>query len=457
MDAVQIGISSVVLIVVLIYLGLYIPVALGFVSFLGVMVMKGGITLPISLLSLAVADTVSHSVFATIPLFSLMGLLVSKSGLGKDVYEVANFFFYKVRGGLGIATVAANAVFAAITGSSIASASVFTKVSVPEMRRFNYTAMFSVGVVAGSSVLGMLIPPSAMLIIYSIVAEQSVGEMFIAGIVPGIVLTIAYCVLIIVLSYAAPKFVGGTGVEIPEEEWEHFTVFGVTKKLFPIAVLITVVLGGIYSGIVTPVEAGAAGSTVALVIALLKRSVDWRGFWEVLMDTGHITASILFLIIAASMYSRMLGVAGLPTMFGDWLIEQEMTVPMLMILVVVMFVLLGTVIDTASMILIVVPLFLPVLDNLDLSMVWFGIIAVVAAEIGLLTPPLGISVFVIKSTLDDKSITLFEIFAGAFPFAVTMLLVLIVLIAFPDLSLYLVDNNPWADLMEYFGFIKPGS
>ena len=455
MEPVSIGISSVVLIVVLIYLGLYIPVALGLVSFLGVLIMKGGITLPINLLSLAVADTVSHSVFATIPLFSLMGLLVSKSGLGKDVYEVANFFFYKVRGGLGIATVAANAIFAAITGSSIASASVFTKVSVPEMRRFNYTAMFSVGVVAGSSVLGMLIPPSAMLIIYSIVAEQSVGEMFIAGIVPGIVLTIAYCLLIVVMSYVAPKFVGGTGVEIPEEEWEHFSVLGVTKKLFPVGVLIVVVLGGIYSGIVTPVEAGAAGSTVALVIALLKRSIDWRGFWEVLMDTGHITASILFLIIAASMYSRMLGVAGLPTLFGEWLVEQEMTVPLLMTMVVVMFVLLGTVIDTASMILIVVPLFLPVLDNLDLSMVWFGIIAVIAAEIGLLTPPLGISVFVIKSTLDDKSITLFEIFAGAFPFAVTMLLVLILLIAYPDLSLYLVDNSPGTDFLEYLGILTP--
>jgi tripartite ATP-independent transporter DctM subunit len=455
MDAVQIGISSVALIVILIYFGLYIPVALGFVSFLGVLIMKGNITLPINLLSLAVADTISHSVFATIPLFSLMGLLVSKSGLGKDVYEVANFFFYKVRGGLGIATVAANAIFAAITGSSIASASVFTKVSVPEMRRFNYTAMFSVGVVAGSSVLGMLIPPSAMLIIYSIVAEQSVGDMFIAGIVPGIILTIAYCILIVLMSYVAPKFIGGTGVEIPEEEWESFTFLGVTKKIFPILVLIMVVLGGIYSGIVTAVEAGAAGSIVALIIALIKRSIDWRGLWEVLMDTGHITASILFLIISASMYSRMLGVAGLPTLFGEWLVGQEMTVALLMTMVVVMFVLLGTVIDTASMILIVVPLFLPVLDELDLSMVWFGIIAVISAEIGLLTPPLGISVFVIKSTLDDKSITLFEIFAGAFPFAVTMLLVVILLIAFPELSTYLVDNNPTTEFLEYLGILTP--
>ena len=181
MTGIEVGIASVVLIVLLIYAGLYITISLGLVSFLGVWIIKGNLTVPAYLLSQAIANTISEQVFATVPLFALMGLMVSKSGLGKDVYQVANFFFYKIRGGLGVATVAANAVFAAITGSSIASASVFTRISVPEMRRFKYRARFAVGVVAGSSVLGMLIPPSAMLIIYAIVAEQSVGQMFLAG------------------------------------------------------------------------------------------------------------------------------------------------------------------------------------------------------------------------------------------------------------------------------------
>lgn len=442
MTPIEIGLASVVLIVIMIYAGLYIPVALGLVSFLGVWIMRGDLQLPINLLALAAADTVSHQVFATVPLFALMGLLVSKAGLGNDVYQVANFVFYKVKGGLGIATVAANAVFAAITGSSIASASVFARISVPEMRQFGYTTRFSVGVVAGSSVLGMIIPPSAMLIIYAITADQSIGQLFLAGIIPGVLLAVAYGVAIMVMARVWPSFVGGHGIvetaTSGSEEWRNLTAADVFWKMFPVVFLVFVVLGGIYGGIVTPVEAGAAGSLVALLIALVRRSMGWDGFWECLVETGHITASILFLIIAASMYSRMLGVAGLPTLFGNWLEAQGFGIFALMAMYVVLLIILGTIIDTASMILIVAPLFLPVVEALDLDLIWFGIVTVIAAEIGLLTPPLGISCFVIKSTLNDPTIKLSDIFIGAFPFAVIMLLVLIAIIAWPELSLALI-------------------
>lgn len=439
MTGVEIAIASVVLIVLLIYSGLYITVSLGLVSFLGVWIIRGNIDIPISLLSLAVEDTVSDQVFATIPLFALMGLMVSESRLGKDVYEVANFVFCKVNGGLGIATVAANTVFASITGSSIASASVFARVSVPEMRRFDYTARFSVGVVAGSSVLGMLIPPSAMLIIYAIVAEESVGKMFIAGIIPGVILAIAFSLLIILLSYAWPSFIGGRKiVDRESEEWGNLTYTDIFHKLFPVVLLVVAVLGGIYGGVTTPVEAGAVGALGALIIAVVKRRMSWAGLWRVLVETGHITAAILFLIIAASMYSRMLGVAALPTQFGEWLSGMEMNMVTLMTLYVVMLILLGTILDTASIILIVVPLFLPTVESYGASVIWFGIITVVGAEIGLLTPPLGLSCFAIKSTINDPDISLFDIFFGAFPFAVVMLLVLALIIAFPVLSLALI-------------------
>ncbi len=440
MSGIEIGASSIVLIVFLIYMGLYIPIALGLVSFLGVWIIRGNVDIAIALLSEAIGDTVSELVFATVPLFALMGLVVSKAGMGKDVYEVANFIFYRVRGGLGIGTVAANAIFASITGSSIASASVFTKVAVPEMRRFGYKARFTVGVVAGSSVLGMLIPPSAMLIIYAIVTEQSVGQMFIAGIIPGIVLSIAYAILILLLSYTMPNFVGGQDAkDVAAEDWAHLTVMDLFWKVLPVVVLVLVVLGGIYGGVVTPVEAGAMGSLVAMIIAVLRRSLSWRDLWEVLVDTGHITAAILFLIIAASMYSRMLGVAALPTLFGAWLIGLELSLSEIMAIYVVLLLLLGTILDTASIILIVVPLFLAALESFGVDLVWFGIVTVVGAEIGLLTPPLGISCFVIKSTLNDPTISLYDIFSGAFPFAVTMLLVLIILIQFPVLSLFLLQ------------------
>tara|TARA_R110000868_G_scaffold1253_16_gene9823 strand:+ start:1617 stop:2942 length:1326 start_codon:yes stop_codon:yes gene_type:complete len=441
MTSFEIGIASVILIVVMIYAGLYIPVALGLVSFLGVWIIRDNVQTAIDMLALAAADTVSHQVFATVPLFAMMGLVVSKAGLGNDVYKVANFIFYKVRGGLGIATVAANAVFAAITGSSIASASVFARVSVPEMRKFGYTTRFSVGVVAGSSVLGMIIPPSAMLIIFAITADQSVGQLFLAGIIPGLLLAVAFALAIVIMARFWPKFVGGHGiveVENGRQDWQDLTWGDVGKLMAPIVFLVLVVLGGIYGGIVTPVEAGAAGSLVALLIAIFRRAITWEGFWDCLVETGHITASILFLIVAASMYSRMLGFAGLPTLFQAWLDDQGFGVIGIMLIYIPMLLLLGTIIDTASMILIVAPLFLPAVEALGLDLVWFGIVTVIGAEIGLLTPPLGISCFVIKSTLNDPTIKLSDIFAGAFPFAVIMLLVLFAIIAWPELSLALI-------------------
>ncbi len=439
MTGIDVGIVSVVIIVLLIYAGLYITVALGLVSFLGVWYLRDNFDVAVNMLSLSVANTVSNEVFAAVPLFALMGFIVSAAGLGKEIYDVANFLFYRVRGGLGIATVAANAIFASITGSSIASASVFTRVSVPEMRRFGYTARFTVGVVAGSSVLGMLIPPSSMMIIYAIVAEQSIGQMFIAGIIPGIVLSVAYAIAILAMATLSPETVGGGSRSLTgDEEWRELGPMAVLGKLAPIALLVAVVLGGIYGGIITVTEAGAAGSAVALLIALAKRRMTFAKLWEVLVETGHITAAILFLIIAASMYSRMLGIAGLPTTFGAWLDGLHLGLVELMALYVVLLLALGTIIETASIILIVVPLFLPAVEQFNGDVVWFGIVTVVGAEIGLLTPPLGISCFVIKSTIGDPTITLRDIFTGAFPFAVIMLLVLILLIAFPQLSLALL-------------------
>ena len=440
MTGLEVGIISVISIVILIYLGMYIPVALGLVSFVGVLIIKGNYDIAVALLTEAISDTVSEYVYASVPLFALMGLIVSKAGIGKDVYEVANFVFYRIKGGLGIATVAANAIFASVTGSSIASASVFTRVAVPEMQRFGYKPRFTVGVVAGSSVLGMLIPPSAMLIIYAIVTEQSIGQMFVAGIIPGILLSIAFSILILILAYAVPSWVGGVEAkDVANEDWAKMTFWVLIKKLFPIVLLISVVLGGIYGGIVTPVEAGAAGALTALIIAVAKWAISWEDLWEVLVETGYIAATILFLIITATMYNRMLGVAGLPTQFGEWLTSMDLTIGQIMTLYVILLLLLGTILDTASIILIIVPLFLTALDSFGIDLVWFGIVTVVGAEIGLLTPPLGISCFVIKSTINDPNITLFDIFTGAFPFAVTMLLTLIIFINYPILSTYLLQ------------------
>lgn len=439
MTGMEVGLISVIAILILIYAGLYVPVALGLVSFVSVWFLRGSLDAPVYLVTLAASHSLEDYIFGVIPLFVLMGLLVSHAQMGRDIYQVANYCLGRIRGGLGVATVAANAAFAAITGVSIASASVFARVAVPEMMHFGYKPRFAVGVVAGSSVLGMLIPPSVMLIIYAIITEQSVAALFKAGIIPGLILATAYIVAIVAMATFFPNYVGGErqedGRTAPRVEMSAANLFG---KTAPLVILILLVLGGIYGGVFTPTEAGAVGALGALVIALAKRKLDRSMLWQVLAETGHIVASILMLIVAATMYSRMLAISGLPSELGEWIGQTELSFIGIISIYVVLLIILGTILDTTSIILIMVPLFLPVMAPYNIDLVWFGIITIVGAEIGLLTPPLGISCYVIKSTLDDERITLYDIFAGAFPFAVIMLLVLILLIAFPSLSLMLV-------------------
>ena len=433
MSPFEIGLLSVFAMVAMIYLGVYIPIALGLTSFVVIWLLRDNFDLSLALLKIAVSDSVTEYSFATIPLFTFMGLIVSKAGLGEDVYRVMNTIFNRILGGVGMATVGANALFAAVTGSSIASASVFTRVAVPEMMKLNYNRRFAVGVVAGSSVLGMIIPPSAMLIIYAIVAEQSVGHMFLAGVIPGIILASAYIGAIWTAARLRPKWLvngqadGGTQTDLLS--WTE-----ILRLSLPLIGLVLTVLGGIYTGWLTPVEAGAVGAALGILLAIARKRLNLSGFWEALLETGHITAAILFLITAASIYSRMLGIAGVPNALGDFLETYQFGFGAVMLMLVVLMLFLGTLLDTASIILIVVPLFLPIVEPLGVNLVWFGIIVVIGAEIGLLTPPLGISCFVIKSTINDPRVSLKDVFLGALPFAAVMLLVLLVLIEFPILS-----------------------
>ncbi|MCV0429211.1 MAG: TRAP transporter large permease subunit, partial [Roseibium sp.] len=245
----------------------------------------------------------------------------------------------------------------------------------------------------------------------------------------------AYVVAIYLMGRFTPAYVGGRQVD--ETEW--MSPLEIADKTLPTLVLITAVLGGIYTGWLTPVEAGATGSLLGLVIAALRKKLTLKTLWNALLETGHITASILFLITAASIYSRMLGLAGLPNELGDLLSETQMSFFWIMVIYVLLMIFLGTLLDTASIILIVVPLFLPLVEPMGLSLIWFGIVTVVGAEIGLLTPPLGISCFVIKATLNDPRISLKDVFVGAFPFALVMLIVLVALIRWPSLSLAILN------------------
>ena len=432
LSGLTIGALSVGAILLFIYLGMHVAVALALSSFLALWVLKGDIELPMRLFVLAAGDSISSYAFAVVPLFVLMGYFVDMADLGRDAYAVANSFFRRLRGGLGIATVAANAVFAAITGISIASAAIFTRIAVPEMIRFGYGKRFAVGVVAGSSVLGMLIPPSVLLIVYAIIAQQSVAALFTAAIVPGLILTFVYCAGITLMAVFLPHYVGGPGRQQVEKAglgWLESL-----RLIAPIVILIVLVLGGIYGGVFTPTEAGAAGAALALIIAALRKRLTPKSLWRALMQTGQVTAAILFLIICASMYSRMLGITGVPSQLSAWITQTGLSFAVLLTVYVVLIILAGTIIDSTSIILIAVPVFLPILQPLGIDPVWFGIVTVLGAEIGLLTPPLGISVFVVKGALEGHGVSLRDIFIGAAPFAAMMLLVLILIIVFPSLA-----------------------
>lgn len=432
MTALDIGTLSLALMVVLIVAGLHVAIALLLLSFVGVWLIRDDVDVALALIAQATNDSIASHEFGVVPLFVLMGLLVATADLGKDIFAVANAMLRRVRGGLGVATVAANAIFAAITGISIASAAVFTKVAVPEMLRFGFTPRFATGVVAGSSVLGMLIPPSLLMILYAFLSEQSVGAMFLAGVMPGLLLAVAFSLAIVVMAWVFPGYVGGEAAGTAPA----MSLGAAAAKVAPVILLIFVVLGGIYGGVFTATDAGAVGALGALLLALARRRLTLAVFWKVLIETGRITVSVLFLIVAANLYSRMLTLSGLPQAIVEWMAGLGFGVPGFMTVFIAIVLFLGCIIDSASIMLIVLPLMLPVASALGIDLVWLGVITVIAIEIGLLTPPFGISVYVVKSTLDDARITLWDIFAGTQPFTLIMFVVLMLIVAFPQIALF---------------------
>ncbi len=439
MGSVSIALGSLLLMLVLIYAGLHVAITLGLLSFVGVWLIRGDVQIAANLLAQAVSDSIASHIFGVVPLFVLTGFLVAYADVGKDAFDVANQLFRRIRGGLGIATVAANAVFAAITGISIASAAVFTRVAVPQMLRFGYAPKFAVGVVAGSSVLGMLIPPSLLMILYGFLSGQSVGDLFTAGIVPGLLLAAAFSAVVVLMASCWPERVYKDARSLQIGHGELMPPREMVARMVPIVLLIGSVLGGIYAGLFTATEAGAVGALMALAIALVRRRLTLRGFWGVLTETGHVTVSVSFLIICANVYTRMLAMSGTPQALVQWMAAAGFGVVMFLLVYVLIILLLGTIIDSSSIMLIVLPLMLPIAQQFGLNLIWFGVITVVAVEIGLLTPPFGLSVYVIKSTLGRSvDISLGDIFRGTAPFTLAMLATLGLLIAFPQISLVLL-------------------
>jgi C4-dicarboxylate transporter DctM subunit len=433
MPPTTLALISVALVFLLILLGVHIGVALAAVSVVTIWCITGKFSVAISLLQTTAYSAVMDYVFAVVPLFVLMGLFSTLSGATRELFTSAQLFLGRVRGGLGIATVFANAIFAAITGVSVASAAVFSKIALPEMERLQYDRKFSLGIVAGSSILGMLIPPSVLMIVYGVITEQAIGKLFMAGILPGLVVTAVLSLGIWMMVYVKPRL-GGNLDDMRRLDFRTL----VRTLLTPWAVvgLIFLVMGGIWGGFFTPTEAGAVGAAGGFLLIVIKRKFSFRSLWHVLLDGGQTTASIFMLLICAQMYSRMLTMSGLAGRITQW--TSELSVPPIVILFgfLIIFLLLGCLIDSTSIILLTIPLMHPIALKLGYDPIWFTIVSIVTIEMGLLTPPFGMVIFAMRSALGGM-VRIEEIFVGAAPFILMLAFSLGIIIAFPKLSTWL--------------------
>jgi tripartite ATP-independent transporter DctM subunit len=434
------GAAGFVALTLLIYAGVHISTALLTVAFVGTALIRSDWDIAGTMLGQAATDSITEYEFGTVPLFVLMGFFVMVAGVGRDAYLVAHRMLRNVPGGVGHATVVGNAIFSAITGITVAAVVLFTKLAVPEMLKRGYHPKLAVGVVAGSAMLGMLIPPSLLMIVYAVLTETSVGDIYNAGIVPGIILSAAFMGTIYLIAKMRPDWVGGGKPETMADA--NANMGSLASQLLPILVLIALVLGGMYGGIFTATEAGAVGAAGALVIALMRRTLDIKTFWTILVDTGYVTASLILIIASAAMFSRFLAISGLPSALSNWVVAQQFTLLSVMLVYIGVVLFLGTALDSTSTVLIAVPIFAPIFKSLGGDLVWVGIITMIAVEVGLITPPLGVSPFVVKVSLDKdglgRDISLSDIYIGALPFAGAALVVIALIVAFPKIALILV-------------------
>jgi tripartite ATP-independent transporter DctM subunit len=439
-----VGIAGFAVLTLLIYSGMHISTALMLVAFCGTALIRGDFALAAKLLAQTATDAVTEYEFGTAPLFVLMGFMVMAAGIGRDCYVLAERLFGRITGGIGHATVMGNAVFSAVTGVSIAAVVMFTRMAVPEMLKRGYPPRLATGIVAGSAMLGMLIPPSVLMIIYAVITETSIGDIYNAGIVPGIVLSIAFMITITLVVRRMPEVAdaataarnaaaAGGDVHDGRSLW---------SLCWPIVALIALVLGGMYGGAFTATEAGAVGAAGGIVLALMRRALTPKVFWQILIDTGHVTSSIILIIAAAALFTRFLAISGLPGFISQWVAANQFSLVAVMAVYIAIVLVLGTALDSVSTVLIAVPVFAPVFKELGANLVWVGIVTMIAVEVGLITPPLGMSPFIVKSTLDADGlgdrIALSDIYVGALPFAAAALVVIALLVMFPGLALILV-------------------
>ena len=446
--------TAVILIVSLIGLvaiGVHIAIALGMTSALGIFMVTGADAYAFetvqSMLAATAYEAIRAYVFAVIPLFMLMGEFIGKSGTITDVYRGINRLLHRIPGRLAIATVVGNALFSFVTGVSIASAAAFSRIAYPEMKRYGYHKGFALGAVAGSSCLGMLIPPSVLMIVWGILTEQSIGQLFAAGVLPGLLLASLFIIYVFVFALLRPAAVGmgpganevakTTGADVMADE-EEVSTLQFLISLAGIFIVIVAVLGGIWFGIFTPTEGAGAGALIGLALGIIK-GMRLRDIIDSILSVGRTSAPILLLLVTAALYSRTLAMTGMANAIEGVFLGSGMEPWMIICVMVLIWFALGMIIDSISIMLLTAAIFAPIAVKIGYDPIAFAIIGIIAIEAGLLTPPFGLLVYTVKSAIQeiDPDISVLTIFKSSTPYWIIMLVGMVLIVNFPDIATYL--------------------
>ena len=447
MFEVNTAILLVVSLVGLVAIGVHIAIALGITSALGIWLVTGADWYAFGTVQTMLAATAYEAirayVFAVIPLFMLMGEFIGKSGTVTDVYRGINRLLRKIPGRLAIATVVGNALFSFVTGVSIASAAAFSRIAYPEMKRFGYHRGFALGSIAGSSCLGMLIPPSVLMIVWGILTEQSIGQLFAAGIFPGLLLAFLFIAYVFVFALLRPAAVGiKSGIEETAgksgSDDEEVSTPQFLVSLVGIILVIVAVLGGIWFGIFTPTEAAGAGALIGLALGIIK-GMRFRDIINSILSVGRTSAPILLLLVTAALYSRTLAMTGLANAIEGVFLGSGMLPWMIVGVMILIWFALGMIIDSISIMLLTAAIFAPIAVKLGYDPIAFAIIAIIAIEAGLLTPPFGLLVYTVKAAIssEGEDVPILEIFKSSTPYWIMMLVGMVLIINFPEIATYL--------------------
>ena len=402
--------------------------AMGLVGFAGIWFTRG-FDPAIASTAQVVYETGFAYTLSVIPLFILMGNFVARAGLAHELFQAAYAFIGHVRGGLAHATVAACAGFGAICGSSIATAATMSKVAYPSMKKLGYSDSLSMGVMAAGGTLGIMIPPSTIMVIYGIITETNIGKLFAAGVIPGLITAALLMLGIVWITSRDPEHAPPAQKMSWPQRWQAL------RGIWGVAVLVVVVLGGIYGGFFTATEGAGFGAAGAFIFALLRGRLTFRSTFEVLVESARTTAMLFTLLIAASLFANFVNFTTMPGDLKEWITHLGLSPTMIVVAMMAIYVVLGTVMEELTMVLLTIPLFFPIVTSLGFDPVWFGVLIVMIVQIGLISPPVGMNLFVLNALL--PGVGLGKIFRGCWPFVLVMIVVLVLLIAFPQLSLWL--------------------